>query len=103
MQGTFRVLSVIFPMRFFALPILLFLLAVPTRKDTPSAFIRINLLGYQPASTKVAVWCSVENVALTTFRLVDSATGTPVFEKKAGKAYGAYGPFAQTCRLNFSS
>lgn len=66
-------------------------------------FIRINLLGYTPAGSKVAVWCSKAPQIITTFSIVDAASGKTVFQGKAGKAWGAYGPFVQTCRLNFSS
>ncbi|HVG40153.1 MAG TPA: glycoside hydrolase family 9 protein, partial [Chitinophagaceae bacterium] len=37
------------------------------------------------------------------FQLIDSATGKAVFTNNAGKAFGAYGPFTQTYRLNFSA
>lgn len=73
------------------------------RKDAPSAVIRVNLLGYKPSSTKVAVWASRDVQTITHFRLVDVLTGKTVFEGKAGKPFGAYGPFAQTYRLDFSA
>jgi endoglucanase len=68
-----------------------------------NAWIRINLLGYQPAGSKVAVWCSKEDQQVKTFHLVDAASKKIVFTGSAGKAFGAYGPFTQTYRLNFSS
>jgi endoglucanase len=67
------------------------------------SWIRINLLGYKPASVKVAVWCSAEDKVIKDFQLVDSATGKPVYQNSAGKSFGAYGPFEQTCRLDFSA
>lgn len=74
-----------------------------SNKDEESSWIRINLLGYQPNGTKVAVWCSKEDKAIKTFQLVDAATQKLVYSGSAGKAFGAYGPFTQTYRLNFSS
>jgi endoglucanase len=66
-------------------------------------WIRINLLGYQPGGVKVAVWCSKGQTAPQEFQLVDTATGEIVYKGKAGRSFGAYGPFAQTSRLNFSA
>lgn len=68
-----------------------------------NSWVRINLLGYQPAGSKVAVWCSKDINVITEFMVVDIASGKTVFTGKAGKAFGAYGPFAQTCRLNFTA
>lgn len=86
---------------------LFFLLAVViaafTNKKETNEWIRINQLGYKPGGIKVAVWCSKETDTIQQFTLVDSATGKTVFTSKAGKAFGSYGPFAQTCRLNFSA
>src|SRR5215203_1515292 len=61
------------------------------------SWIRINQLGYLPASKKIAVWGSKADAPIPSFRLVDSATG------KASTAFGAYGPFRQTQRLDFSA
>lgn len=71
--------------------------------DEPQAWIRINQLGYKPAGIKVAVWGAKQSVPLQAFELVDNRTGKPVYKGRAGKAFGAYGPFAQTCRLDFSA
>lgn len=68
-----------------------------------TSWIRINQLGYQPQSTKVAVWGSKGTESITSFQLIDSATKKVVFTHTAGTAYGAYGPFQQTHRLDFSS
>jgi endoglucanase len=72
-------------------------------RNADTAWIRINQLGYTPAGVKVAVWCSKDTVAITTFQLVEAYTGKIAFKAKAGQAFGAYGPFSQTYRLNFSS
>jgi endoglucanase len=70
--------------------------------DSANSWIRINQLGYQPSSVKVAVWCSKDTVRIKTFQLIDAVTKKIVFSGTAGKAFGAYGPFTQTYRLNFS-
>ncbi len=87
---------------FAALALLTLLISTSFTNNNEQAWIRINQLGYTPAGKKVAVWGSKENQQLTSFQLVDSATGKVVFTGKAGKAFGAYGPFTQTYRLNFS-
>ena len=72
-------------------------------QNKPDAWIRVNLMGYKPSSVKVAVWASKTNKTIRDFQLVDSHTKKVVFEYGADKAFGAYGPFEQTYRLNFSS
>lgn len=68
-----------------------------------NAWIRINQLGYKPAAIKVAVWVSKSKRRIRDFRLVDAESGKVVFKGKAGKSYGAYGPFTDSYRLNFSA
>ena len=75
----------------------------PKGKKENTSWIRINLLGYKPVGIKVAVWCNQDEKTIGTFQLIDSATNNIVYEAKAGKNFGAYGPFTQTYRLNFSS
>ncbi len=66
-------------------------------------YIRVNLLGYLPANTKNAVWCAQTAVeAPAAFFILDADTRKVVWKGKAGKGFWAYGPFAQTCRLDFS-
>ena len=72
-------------------------------KENPNQWIRINQLGYAPGGIKVAVWCSKDESHINTFALVDSATGKIVLTQNAGKSFGAYGPFTNTYRLDFSS
>ncbi len=81
---------------------LLFQFSFTKTKDA-TAWIRINQLGYKPASAKVAVWCSKKTVSIKTFQVIDVATNKIVFTSTAGKDFGTYGPFAHTYRLNFSS
>ncbi|GAA4732212.1 glycoside hydrolase family 9 protein [Flavisolibacter ginsenosidimutans] len=78
------------------------LLLASFKKDSPQAWIRINLLGYKPSSPKVAVWCAKKDATIKTFQLLDATTNNVVLTGNAGKAFGAYGPFSQTYRLNFS-
>jgi len=66
-------------------------------------WIRINELGYSCTGTKIAVWASKESAQPATFKLADAVTGKIVYTGKTGKAYGAYGPFTQTLRLQFSN
>jgi hypothetical protein len=74
----------------------------PFLAEAQDTWIRINQLGYTPNGVKVAVWCSKSDAAIDSFQLVDAKTNKPVYTAKAGKAFGAYGPFSQTYRLNFS-
>ncbi len=83
---------------------IILLVAIAYRKqDAPTAWIRINQLGYTPAGGKVAVWCGKGNNKITQFQLVDSATGRIMYRQTADKNFGSYGPFNNTYRLNFSS
>lgn len=77
----------------------------------PSAFlwrsappvVRINQIGYLPSGVKVAVWGGPADVVVREFSLIDSASGKSVFTGFPARAYGPYGPFGQTYRLNFSA
>lgn len=72
-------------------------------KGNTNEWIRINRLGYIPKGIKVAVWCGKDASSIDSFDLIDSSSGKVVFKGKAGKSFGAYGPFENTYRLNFSS
>ena len=69
----------------------------------PVAWIRINQLGYQSMGVKVAVLCSKEELVISNWELVDARSQVVSFSGKPGKAFGAYGPFQQTYRLDFTS
>ncbi len=71
--------------------------------EEESAWIRINQLGYTPAGKKVAVWCSSKPAIVKEWKLFDAKTKKSVGSGKAGDAFGTYGPFAETYRLNFSN
>ncbi|HEY0355229.1 MAG TPA: glycoside hydrolase family 9 protein [Flavisolibacter sp.] len=86
-----------------AIIILVFIYAFSAKNTNETSWIRINLLGYQPNSSKVAVWCSKENKEIKTFQLIHASTKKIAFNGSAGKNFGAFGPFTQTYRLNFSS
>ena len=92
--------------------VFLFVLVITTGIFTSSSqkanppdqsWIRINLLGYKPSSPKIAVFGSKESKKISSFELVDVSNQKIVFQGKSGNPFGAYGPFAQTYRLNFSS
>jgi len=79
------------------------LFAFTTKQPGTNSWIRINQLGYQPAGVKVAVWCSKQDLVINVWELVDASSKKIVYSSKPGKAFGAYGPFKQTCRLNFTA
>src|SRR6188508_872343 len=82
---------------------IVFLFAFTTKQQETNSWIRINQLGYQPNAVKIAVWCSKEDLGISSWELVDAASKKIVYYSKPGKAFVAYGPFKQTCRLIFSS
>ncbi len=73
------------------------------KSDPPSSWIRINQLGYTPNGTKVAVWCSKSTTGADKWHLVEAHSKKKVYSASAGKSFGAYGPFLQTFRLNFTA
>ncbi|HLO38008.1 MAG TPA: glycoside hydrolase family 9 protein, partial [Lacibacter sp.] len=83
--------------------IILALVALQAKPETETAWIRINQLGYLPNGTKVAVWCSKGEKGISNWELVDAGNNKVVYRGTAGKNFGAYGPFQQTHRLNFSA
>jgi endoglucanase len=78
----------------------------PGANDTgpEASWVRINLLGYQPQSVKVAVWVSKDENSgrPVKFELLEKQTGRVVYVSENVKQFGAYGPFKASCRLNFS-
>lgn len=78
------------------------LLQYPLFAADSTQFIRINQLGYAPQSPKIAVWGSIGNDKVATFELVNAATQKVVYTNTTGKAFGKYGPFSSTYRLDFS-
>ncbi len=88
----------------YRLLIVVFLLSFTgiQKKDPAEAWIRINQLGYLPEGIKVAVWGSKSQQTIESWQLVNAKTKKVVSTGKAGKAFGAYGPFVQSYRLDFS-
>jgi len=82
--------------------LIVLLLSFSGKKENTASWIRINQLGYTPPGIKIAVWCSKDSIRIKTFQLVDAVTKKFVYSDSAGKAFGSYGPFKQTYRLNFS-
>jgi len=83
--------------------VLLFTFSFSKKDSEQETWIRINYLGYKPNGVKIAVWCSQENHSLKDFQLIDATSNKIVFNGSCSKPFGAYGPFVQTYRLNFSS
>ncbi|MEO7767753.1 MAG: cellulase N-terminal Ig-like domain-containing protein, partial [Ferruginibacter sp.] len=79
---------------------LAFSFLVPVKQ---TSWIRINQLGYIPTGWKVAVWCSKRSEKIHSFKLCEAGSQKVVFEAPPSTYFGAYGPFENTCRLNFSS
>src|SRR5881392_1042135 len=84
------------------------------KREQQTSWIRINQLGYATKGIKVAVWCSKDHPdghrnAIHNlpggqgWQLVDAGTNKVVYSAGPAKLFGAYGPFLQTCRLDFSS
>jgi endoglucanase len=81
----------------------LFLLSSVLCFSQETSWIRINQIGYPVQGSKVAVWCSKQPQAISSFSVIDAVTKKTVYTGKSGKAFGSYGPFTETYRLNFSS
>ena len=79
------------------------LIACSFVSSSGQSWIRINQLGYPPGKVKVAVLCSKHNITDSAFYLVDTKTKRIVFAGKTKFLFGSYGPFKETCRLDFSA
>lgn len=91
--------------RFFVITVLLISgVTIFSFRERPvqSSWIRINQLGYLPDGSKVAVWCSKEDKTISNWKLVDAVSGKVVYTGGRPVAFGAYGPFKQSSRLDFS-
>ncbi|GAA4411819.1 glycoside hydrolase family 9 protein [Nibrella viscosa] len=87
----------------FLIPVFTLLTVAFRKSDTQTAWVRINWLGYQPTGSKVAVWGSKIDEPLQRFQVIEAKTGRVMYDHQAGKAYGTYGPFRQSYRLDFSA
>lgn len=81
----------------------LLLLASQFQAQPPAAWVRINQLGYLPGGIKVAVWVSKEEALPPRFQLIAAASHKVVYSGSTGRSFGAYGPFQQSCRLDFTA
>ena len=100
--------------RFAAALLLLWPASLPAQPTVPAAsasadshrrirrVIRVNQVGYLPASAKVAVVCSLVPDTIATFVVRDS-TGRVVLGPRRARRAGGYGPCVTTHRLDFSS
>ena len=79
------------------------LLSVLLSISQTDTWIRINQLGYPANGSKVAVLGSKSSLNAERFELVDAKTKKVVFSGSAGRSFGAYGPFNDSYRLDFSS
>lgn len=75
----------------------------PSQENPPESWIRINQLGYRPQDVKVAVLVSKGNLAVEDFQLIDAHSQEVAFTSDSLQAFGEYGPFTSTFRLNFSA
>lgn len=66
-------------------------------------WIRVNQLGYLPASPKVAVYMSDEAIDLDSYALVDDCTGQEVMRFDTPRAAGLWGRMQRMYRLDFSA
>jgi len=70
--------------------------------ESDETWIRINQIGYRPSDPKFAVLVSRLEVSPEEFQVVDFLTGEPVYISKGIRAFGKYGPFITTFRLDFT-
>src|SRR5438105_8020650 len=83
------------------------------KPEQQTSWIRVNQLGYATKGIKVGVWCSKDHpdgeamgnlpAGRQGWQLVDAATNKVVYSARSAIFFGTYGPFLQTCRLDFSS
>jgi len=67
-----------------------------------ASFVRVNQLGYLADGPKVAVVCSLEDVSIAEFSVLDGE-GRRVFGPARAEAAGAFGPCVTVHRLDFSA
>ncbi len=74
----------------------------PLAAQDPDDAIRVNQVGYRTDAPKVAVLCALAPRGVSNFDVVDSG-GRPVFGPTRATPAGAFGPCAETYRLDFSA
>ncbi len=90
-------------MRKFLFISFLLVVVMPVVAQETGIWIRINLLGYSPNSTKVAVFVAKGKLQITDFEVVNASTLRIAFRSNSGLDYGDYGPFRSSYRLDFSA
>ena len=78
------------------------LLTHGSSQSATQSWIRINQLGYTPDGLKTAVLAAKTKLPNGNFQLIDATTQKTVFTAPTGYSFGAYGPFTDTRRLDFS-
>lgn len=89
-------------MSFKNILLLLFTVCIFTASAQDHSWIRVNQLGYLPQSTKVAVWVTKDNKNIKKFKVINATTSKEAFAGLASRNFGAYGPFTNGNRLDFS-
>ena len=88
--------------------LLIFLVAstitiIASGKDQKSSWIRINQLGYRNNDIKVAVFISMEEVKIKSFRVIDTRTGKPAMTSDKITVKQPPEPFRSCFSIDFSS
>lgn len=81
----------------------LFALLVVSVEAAAEGWVRVNQLGYLPASVKVAVYISDSETTVKDFTLNEASSGKPVFTGRSQLYSGADWGMKSAARLNFSS
>lgn len=81
---------------------LIFILALLYTGVTGQTWIRLNQLGYQPHSVKIAVLISSADLKINGFEICDAVTSKVVFKGKATACSGSYWGMKSAARLDFS-
>ena len=77
------------------------LLSFGYSKEKHQSWIRINQLGYQPNTIKVAVIGSKDKITVKEFTLHNSKTNEIVATFNKVESKGQFGPFETSFRLDF--
>lgn len=67
-----------------------------------NTWIRVNQIGYEPKSIKVAVLIGEDNLRITSFKIIDAITDKVVFISKKVLNTGQWEKFKSSYRLNFT-
>lgn len=81
---------------------LIILLSLTSSSLAQKSWIRVNQLGYTPKAVKAAVWAGKEDIAVSSFEIIDILTEKAVFQGRDIREYNSYACFTKIRRLNFS-